>query len=174
MRLPPPLAQPAAAPAAWTSGRWSTAAQQWTRVVDGNPVNGNHWHQLASAHFSLGDFAAALPAYEKARELGVWRSRDLAGPSDLVFPADIEYKIGCCHAQLDQLEQATAALEAQLQVLTNASRDAVRRGRDALVSSGWLVKVAGARQNYAARYRLTALDNRRAGRTALPAPYGPC
>lgn len=100
----------AAARTASTFGRWSTAAQQWTRVVERNPVNGNHWHQLASAHFSLGDFAAALPAYERARELGVWRSRDLAGPSDLVFPADIEYKIACCHAQLDQLEQATAAL----------------------------------------------------------------
>ncbi|HEX8931304.1 MAG TPA: BTAD domain-containing putative transcriptional regulator, partial [Actinomycetota bacterium] len=66
----------AGARAATVRGRWAEAAALWRRAVERNPVNGDHWNQLAQASWELDDLAAALTAYGRALELGVTPSDD--------------------------------------------------------------------------------------------------
>lgn len=89
--------------------QWTEAAPLWDRVVAANPVKGDYWDWLAEARFELGDYAAALRAYEKVRDLGVWSERIT------VFPGVAEFKIACCHAELGDTNQAIAAVARALQ-----------------------------------------------------------
>ncbi|HEX8863168.1 MAG TPA: hypothetical protein VGC06_29570 [Actinomycetes bacterium] len=100
----------AGARAAGVRGRWAEAAALWRRAVERNPVNGDHWSQLARASWELDDLAAALTAYGNALELGVTPSDD----PDTVLPASIAYRIACCHARLGDTDRAAAALERAL------------------------------------------------------------
>ncbi len=100
----------AGARAATVRGRWAEAAALWRRAVERNPVNGDHWGQLARASWELDDLAAALTAYGKALELGVTPSDD----PDTVLPASIAYRIACCHARLGDTDRAAQALERAL------------------------------------------------------------
>src|SRR5262249_13150464 len=81
------------------------AAGLWERVVRLNPVNPNHWNALGDAHYGAADYKAAVPAYEKAIELGapLW---------GVVNPA--AYNLICCHALAGDKELAIKALERAL------------------------------------------------------------
>jgi hypothetical protein len=92
------------------SARWAQAAPLWEQVVARNPVHGNHWAALAEAYFGRDDFGRALPAYERAEELGVWEVR----LTDGLWPGEFAYRIACCHAALGADEQAVAALDRAL------------------------------------------------------------
>jgi hypothetical protein len=100
----------AAAQAHTASARWPEAAALWEQVVAGNPVHGSHWAALAGAYFALDDFRRALPAYERAEELGVWEVR----LTDGLWPGEFAYRVACCHAGLGAREQAVAALDRAL------------------------------------------------------------
>lgn len=90
--------------------RWPQAAARWEQVVARNPVHGNHWAALAEAYFSSNDFRRALPAYQRAEELGSWEVR----VTDALWPGEFAYRIACCHAALGGDEQAVAALDRAL------------------------------------------------------------
>ncbi|MCW6009493.1 hypothetical protein K1W54_33860 [Micromonospora sp. CPCC 205371] len=110
------------------SESWPQAAREWQAVVDLNSVNGVFWDRLAEARFSTGDYASALAAYQRAEALGVWPVR---GPDRVpitsIFPGEIWYRMACCHAMLDDTEQALAALATavrqQLRDLDRAATD---------------------------------------------------
>lgn len=79
--------------------QWKDAAPLWQRVVAANPVNGRFWSQLATVLYEAKDYRGAIPAYEKAMELG-------SG-----FPSSAAYNIACCYALLGEKEQALKWLE---------------------------------------------------------------
>jgi len=90
---------------------WSQAALEWQAVVGRNPVNGVFWDRLAEARFATGEYAGALTAYERAETLGVWPVRGFElTPLPSILPAEISYRIACCHARLGDHEQALTAL----------------------------------------------------------------
>ena len=62
------------------SARWAAAAALWEQVVERNPVRGSHWGRLGEARFELNDYRGALPAYQRAAELGVWGRADHRPP----------------------------------------------------------------------------------------------
>jgi tetratricopeptide (TPR) repeat protein len=103
--------------------RWSEAAPLWELVVEANPVNGNHWSRLAEARFGLGDFAGALVAYQKVTELGTWH----ASAPEVVFPAEVAYRIARCHARLGDADRALRELQAAVEL---GYRDLERAARD--------------------------------------------
>ncbi len=81
----------------------------WRQVTAQNPVSGNHWDDLATACYESADYAAALAAWERAGQLGVW-DRQEERPS--AFPGEIPYRRSRCHARLGDGEQALAELDA--------------------------------------------------------------
>ncbi len=96
----------ARARAAAAKGRWAEAAELWRRAVERNPVNGGYWDQLAGARWSLEDHRGALAAYGKVLELGSW-SRD---EPERALPAEVAYRIACCHARLSDDDRAVEML----------------------------------------------------------------
>jgi tetratricopeptide (TPR) repeat protein len=93
------------------AGQWADAARLWQRVAEMNPVNGNHQDRLAQAYFESGDYAAALAAYEKAAEHGVWERRD---ERDTAFAGELEYRMACCRARLGDTDGAIDELDRAL------------------------------------------------------------
>ena len=87
------------AESATTQKDWKTAAGYWARVVDTNPVNARFWEQFAQALYQNKDYKQAIPAYQKALELG-------AG-----YPSNQAYNIACCYALLGDKESALKWLE---------------------------------------------------------------
>jgi tetratricopeptide (TPR) repeat protein len=77
---------------------WKEAAVLWERVVRDNPTESRFWGALATARYSAGDYKGAIPAYEKAAELGN-------------APATQVYNIACCYALLGDKERAMQTLE---------------------------------------------------------------
>lgn len=53
-----------------SAGNWREAARLWSRVVELNPVQPSWWYALGNAHYRAGDYQHAIPALEKAAELG--------------------------------------------------------------------------------------------------------
>ena len=94
------------------SGRWAEAAALWERVVERNPVNGNHWDRLAEARFALEDYAGALAAYGKVMEIGSWAP----GGLETAFPSEVAYRMARCHARLGDRERAMRALARALEL----------------------------------------------------------
>jgi tetratricopeptide (TPR) repeat protein len=90
-----------------SEARWPAAAALWSQVVEQNPVNGGHWAGLAEARYELGDYRGALAGYEKAEENGVWAGGD---DIDTVFPAEIAYRMACCHLRLGDHDSAVREL----------------------------------------------------------------
>jgi hypothetical protein len=84
---------------------WKEAAALWERVVRLNPVHPSYWNALGDAHYRATDYKAAVPACEKAIELGapIW---------GVVNPA--AYNVVCCHALAGDKERAILALERAL------------------------------------------------------------
>ncbi len=92
------------------AGSWAQAAALWQQVVDLNPVNGSYWDYLAEARYELGDYQAALAAYEAVLRLGAWGKR----LADTVYPGEVGYRIACCQLGLGAHELAVAALSRAL------------------------------------------------------------
>lgn len=82
--------------------QWEDAARLWQRVVAINPVEGRFWSRLAEARYHAKAYREAIAAYQKALTL-----RD-------GFPAETAYRLACCHALLDEREEALASLEQAL------------------------------------------------------------
>jgi tetratricopeptide (TPR) repeat protein len=142
-----------------TSGRWMTAASLWERVVESNPVNGDYWERLADARFAVDDYGAALAAYEKVLELGTRPHRDL------VFPADVEYRVACCHARLGHPERAKDALARAMRLGLRDFEQAWTDERlESLRSDPWFSETfgpAGVDGGWRADLRLLAREVRR-------------
>ena len=84
-----------------TAREYAEAAPILERIVALNPVEPSYWYALASAHFYAGDYAAAIPAYERAAELG-------APVMGAYFSI---YNIACCQARLGRKDEAIATLQ---------------------------------------------------------------
>jgi hypothetical protein len=78
---------------------WKGAAGYWASVVAENPVNARFWEQFAQALYQHKDYKQAIPAYQKALELG-------AG-----VPGNQAYNVACCYALLGDKESAMKWLE---------------------------------------------------------------
>jgi hypothetical protein len=115
------LAEQARAKAA--AREWKAAAVLWERVVRLNPVQPSYWNALGDAHYRAANYKAAVPAYEKAIELGapIW---------GVVNPA--AYNVVCCHALAGDKELAIKALE---RALTMGFPDLGRPARDPNLAS---------------------------------------
>ncbi|QFQ99394.1 hypothetical protein F9278_28205 [Streptomyces phaeolivaceus] len=87
---------------------WAEAAPLWDEVVTANPVNGEHWDRLAEARFGLGEYRAALPAYERVLALGVSPDRETSRPGA------VPYQIARCRARLGDVDGALDAVRAAL------------------------------------------------------------
>jgi hypothetical protein len=98
------LAMLARAEAQAQSGQWAEAATLWEQVLNHNPVEGRFWYQLANARYRAGEFRKAIPAYEKAIELG-WG-----------IPANAAYTIASAYARLGEKEAALKSLEHAFQL----------------------------------------------------------
>lgn len=94
---------------------WKAAAGYWASVVAENPVNAKFWEQFAQSLYQNKDYKQAIPAYQKALELG-------AG-----FPSNQAYNIACCYALLGDKESALKWLEKAFEIgfrdLENAQKD---------------------------------------------------
>jgi tetratricopeptide (TPR) repeat protein len=110
------------------SGEWAEAAALWQQVVECNPVNGSYWDYLAEARYETGEFQAAIAAYEKVLELGAWGQR-LPGT---IYPAEVAYRIACCHLRAGDREPALDALS---RALSMGFRDLDRPRADPLWES---------------------------------------
>ena len=75
---------------------WKAAAALWERIVQLNPVQPEYWYALGNAHYYATSYKAAIPAYEKAAELG-------APVMGAYFSI---YNMACCHALLGNKEVA--------------------------------------------------------------------
>ncbi len=86
------------------SNQWKESASLWERVVKLNPVQASHWYALGEARSRASDYTAAVPAFEKARDLG----------APLMGPSFSQYEIARCHARAGEKEKAIQALERAL------------------------------------------------------------
>jgi len=59
----------AQADSAFQKGDWRATAQAYGVITQREPANGMAWFRLGIARHALGEFDAAIPAYEKARDL---------------------------------------------------------------------------------------------------------
>lgn len=81
-------------------GEWPQAASQYAILVKSDPQFRQGWFRLGFAQHSLGNFAEAATAYQKAIALGA--------------PAIAQYNLACSYARLGQTEQALDMLEQSL------------------------------------------------------------
>lgn len=79
--------------------QWNEAAELWAKVVRINPVEGDFWDALARSRYDNKDYRNAIPAYEKALELG-------SG-----FPCNQAYSLARCYALLGEKDQSLKWLQ---------------------------------------------------------------
>ncbi|HKB37217.1 MAG TPA: tetratricopeptide repeat protein [Gemmataceae bacterium] len=87
-----------------TAQEWKEAAALWEQVVRLNPVRPEYWFALGEARHRAADYRGAIPAYERAAELGA----PLMGAYVSV------YRIAHCQARAGEKELAIRALERAL------------------------------------------------------------
>lgn len=94
--LPPPafIGLVAQAEAKSAAKDWAAAAVLWQRLVAANPFQGSFWSRLGFALYSAKEYRAAIPAFEKAVELGHG------------FPENNAYNIACAYALLGEKDLA--------------------------------------------------------------------
>jgi tetratricopeptide repeat protein len=92
------------AEAASRAGNWAAAAALWAQVVEVNPTNGRFWNELGNARASTSDLRQAIPAYQRAIELG-WG-----------LPQNTAYNIATAYAQLREKELALQWLDRAFQM----------------------------------------------------------
>src|SRR5579862_3272618 len=73
---------------------WNEAAALWAQAVEANPVNGKYWDQLGFSRYSAGEYADAIPAFEKSLELRQG------------YPFTAAYNIACCLALQGEKDRA--------------------------------------------------------------------
>jgi tetratricopeptide (TPR) repeat protein len=83
---------------------WAEAAALWEKIVEMNPPMPGYWDQLGRARLNAKDCRKAIPAFEKALELG-------AG-----YPFNAAYNIACCYALLGEKDEALKWLERALEM----------------------------------------------------------
>src|SRR4051794_17142546 len=83
---------------------WKEAGALLERLVKLNPVQPDYWYSLGMARYRAKDYQGAIPALEKAAELGA----PLMGAYYSV------YNVACCHALAGDKEKALATLERAL------------------------------------------------------------
>ncbi|HKR10272.1 MAG TPA: tetratricopeptide repeat protein [Gemmatimonadaceae bacterium] len=83
-----------AAQAATNAGNWEAASALWQKVVASNPVNAEYALRLATTLLRAKNYSAAIPAYQKALDLGA------------DFPSNMAYNIACAYALLGDKEKA--------------------------------------------------------------------
>ena len=96
------------------SASWPAAAALWAQVVELNPAVGRHWVHLAEARLELGDYDGALAAYGTAQEAGVWLRDE--SQSEIVFPAEIAYRMATCHVRRGDHDGAVRELRRALRL----------------------------------------------------------
>lgn len=79
--------------------QWNESAELWDKLAKLNPVEGDIWEQLARARYENKDYRGAIPAFEKAFELG-------SG-----FPCNQAYNVARCYGTLGEKEPAMKWLE---------------------------------------------------------------
>lgn len=80
--------------------QWKEAAALLEQIIALNPVHPNYWYSLAQVRYQVKDYKGAIPAFEKAAELGA----PMMGAYFAV------YNVACCHALSGETEPAVAAL----------------------------------------------------------------
>jgi tetratricopeptide (TPR) repeat protein len=83
---------------------WAAAAPLWERVVEINPTVANFWYALGTAWLNAREYRKAIPALEKARELG-------AGSINFKPAWDIARAYGLLGEKESTLEWLQRALE---------------------------------------------------------------
>jgi hypothetical protein len=87
------------AEALFKARKWSEAAMAYRQVVKASPDDGVAWFRLGYSLHATGDYAGAIPAHEKAAELGGTRV------------ALAMYNAGCAHALQGDTESAVLWLQ---------------------------------------------------------------
>lgn len=77
------------------------AARAYGLIVASDSTNGTAWLRLAGSYYQLQRYEEAIPAFEKADQLGV-------------YPAYVRYNLACTYALTGQKEPAFAWLEKAL------------------------------------------------------------
>jgi tetratricopeptide (TPR) repeat protein len=102
---------------AQAAGNWNEAARIWGRIVELNPVQPNYWYALGVARERAKDFKNAVPAFEKAAQLGA--------PAMGAYYSI--YEIARSYSLAGELEPAVLALQRAFQLgfpdLPQAIRD---------------------------------------------------
>jgi tetratricopeptide (TPR) repeat protein len=78
---------------------WQAATDLWQKVAAANPTEGHYWHRLGNAFLKLKDYRRAIPALEKAVELGYG------------YPENNAYNIAVAYGHLGDKENALRWLE---------------------------------------------------------------
>jgi hypothetical protein len=78
-------------------GRWEEAADALDLYLHANPYHGGAWLALAGACYELRDYAAAIPAYEHAVQLGE-------------HPTLAAYNLAACRAMMGDADEAIDSL----------------------------------------------------------------
>ncbi len=86
---------------AQSTGDWAEAARLAAKLVELNPVQPNYWYGLGIARERNGEYAQAVPAFERAAELGA--------PAMGAYYSI--YEIARCYARAGDSDRAVTALQ---------------------------------------------------------------
>jgi hypothetical protein len=93
--------------------RWDDAADLWSQVVINNPVSGAFWVQLGVACYHAERYRDAVPALERALELG---GGFPAIDFEYGFPWRLAHDLARCHARLWEKDRALDWLKRALEM----------------------------------------------------------